>query len=215
MGKTIAFMVSYINYFLRVNMELNSNNISKYLKFILIFTIALLIFVILFYVIYFAFINDYSLSNQTDTWGQFGDYLGGVLNPIFAFFTILLLLITIYQQKNELKDNKEQKLKEDIVLILKEITDRITPWLDQYEGKDIISKTENIKENYNERRLFRIAFNLKLVYRHLLELEKIDKNNQLVEYYKLLYVGDSIIFNQKGYIDQNVSDYFKKIEMYP
>ena len=32
------------------------------------------------------------LSDKTDVWGQFGDYIGGVVNPILSFITIYLLI---------------------------------------------------------------------------------------------------------------------------
>lgn len=40
-----------------------------------------------------------NLSNKTDVWGQFGDYLGGVVNPILSFITIYLLLNSIKLQR--------------------------------------------------------------------------------------------------------------------
>jgi hypothetical protein len=43
-----------------------------------------------------------SLSTSQDRWGQFGDYVGGVLNPLFALLAFTALLYTIYLQKREL-----------------------------------------------------------------------------------------------------------------
>ncbi|WP_212630705.1 hypothetical protein [Pseudomonas sp. KB-10] len=37
------------------------------------------------------------------TWGEFGDFFGGTLNPIFGFLTIIALLVTIRIQIKELK----------------------------------------------------------------------------------------------------------------
>lgn len=41
-------------------------------------------------------------------WGQFGDYFGGVLNPILSFIAIIVLLITIRLQSKELKNSTKQ-----------------------------------------------------------------------------------------------------------
>lgn len=38
------------------------------------------------------------LSESKDIWGQFGDYFGGVLNPILSFISILLLIKSVRMQ---------------------------------------------------------------------------------------------------------------------
>lgn len=75
---------------------------KDYKKLILISTLVL-------YVMCFTgslFVSQFyssELSYNTEKWGQFGDYLGGVLNPILSFITILLLLWNIYTQNQESK----------------------------------------------------------------------------------------------------------------
>lgn len=53
------------------------------------------------------------LSKGQDVWGQFGDYFGGVLNPILSFVSVLLLIksVTLQLSANEsiLKENKRQE----------------------------------------------------------------------------------------------------------
>jgi len=44
-----------------------------------------------------------SLSESQDVWGQFGDFLGGTLNPVFAFLSLFALLYTITLQIKALK----------------------------------------------------------------------------------------------------------------
>ncbi|WP_213733330.1 hypothetical protein [Citrobacter europaeus] len=58
-----------------------------------------------------------TLSNNTEVWGQFGDYVGGVVNPILTFFTIYLLIRSIGLQResndclvNEIK--RQEKLED-------------------------------------------------------------------------------------------------------
>lgn len=43
------------------------------------------------------------LSNEPDSWGQFGDYVGGVLNPTFSFLALIALLATFSLQVRELR----------------------------------------------------------------------------------------------------------------
>jgi hypothetical protein len=57
-----------------------------------------------FYVIWFYGINDQSLSTNSNDWGVFGDFVGGILNPLVAFFAVCLLSISIVIQKEELSE---------------------------------------------------------------------------------------------------------------
>ncbi|MGA2193117.1 MAG: putative phage abortive infection protein [Nitrospirota bacterium] len=51
--------------------------------------------------------NCFEFAKEQNTWGVFGDYVGGLLNPIFAFFSFLLLLGTFLYQKQETEDSKK------------------------------------------------------------------------------------------------------------
>lgn len=43
------------------------------------------------------------LANEPDKWGQFGDYVGGLLNPTFSLLALLALLATLGLQIRELR----------------------------------------------------------------------------------------------------------------
>ncbi len=45
-----------------------------------------------------------TLSRSREAWGQFGDYFGGVLNPLFALLAFLAVLWSIALQERELKE---------------------------------------------------------------------------------------------------------------
>ncbi|MDO8345566.1 MAG: hypothetical protein Q7T48_20350 [Cellvibrio sp.] len=49
-----------------------------------------------------------NLSDDQDTWGQFGDFLGGVVNPIVGFMTIWLLTISLKQSLDALQQSREE-----------------------------------------------------------------------------------------------------------
>jgi hypothetical protein len=49
--------------------------------------------------IYWYCFNDKPISYNTSVWGEFGDYFGGVLNPIFALMAFVGLLWSIYQNQ--------------------------------------------------------------------------------------------------------------------
>ena len=63
-------------------------------------------FIILgFYINYF---KNLSITNDSATWGTFGDYLGGTLNPIISFLALIGLLYTIHQQAQEMQATREE-----------------------------------------------------------------------------------------------------------
>ncbi|WP_444919993.1 putative phage abortive infection protein [Microbulbifer sp. CnH-101-G] len=51
---------------------------------------------------------DAGFSNEHGNWGAFGDYVGGILNPVFAFLALLALLSTIYIQSKEMKKSARE-----------------------------------------------------------------------------------------------------------
>ena len=53
-------------------------------------------------ILYLAKFGIYGLSGKQSTWAEFGDYFGGVLNPILAFMAFIALLTTIELQSKEL-----------------------------------------------------------------------------------------------------------------
>jgi len=48
------------------------------------------------------------LAEKQDVWGQFGDYVGGILNPLFSLTALFALLYTIKLQSTELHESTEQ-----------------------------------------------------------------------------------------------------------
>jgi hypothetical protein len=47
-------------------------------------------------------------STDQGRWGQFGDFVGGVLNPLVAFFALVMLIISVRVQRSELEDTRAE-----------------------------------------------------------------------------------------------------------
>jgi uncharacterized membrane protein len=58
-----------------------------------------------FYWLYFG--GNEPSKNPSD-WGPFGDFIGGVTNPIISFFALLSLLLTLVMQSKQLDATREQ-----------------------------------------------------------------------------------------------------------
>ncbi len=83
------------------------DSIRKEQRFLLVCAAGVFVLVFGFYVYHF---HD-GFSPKTDAWGQFGDYFGGILNPVFAFLGFFALLKTITLQCAELDEASKQTRK--------------------------------------------------------------------------------------------------------
>jgi uncharacterized membrane protein len=79
-------------------------NSKKFIIILWIITISSLAIVLIFYIINFY---TTKLSSDPAIWGQFGDYLGGTLNPIFALLNLIVLtyltikIVDIEHERNQ------------------------------------------------------------------------------------------------------------------
>ena len=60
----------------------------------------------LVYAQWFDVTLKYSLSKDTAVWGQFGDFIGGVLNPVCAYMAFVWLVRSYALQKTELAETR-------------------------------------------------------------------------------------------------------------
>lgn len=71
---------------------------------VVVFAVAVLMAVVSL-VLYFVQI-DYFYIKLRGSWGEFGDYIGGVLNPAYSFLALLVLLITLFLQNKDIKESR-------------------------------------------------------------------------------------------------------------
>lgn len=83
--------------------EKNSKKLNK-LNFLLL--IALILFLIVMGIYFWNFNNGFSTDKSE--WGAFGDFVGGTLNPLFAFLSLFAILYTIKIQTQELEYTREE-----------------------------------------------------------------------------------------------------------
>ena len=96
-------------------------DITKHRKYAL----GLIISVFSIFILYFCMKNTYIISHDVDgnwvlpklsnlmtvesgDWGTFGDFIGGILNPIFALFAFYWLTYSVRLQIKELKDTRTE-----------------------------------------------------------------------------------------------------------
>jgi hypothetical protein len=67
--------------------------------------------------LYFKQFGSLGLSSDNGHWGTFGDYFGGVVNPIVGMLTVFLVLHSIRIQRRELRASLEELAKSNDALI--------------------------------------------------------------------------------------------------
>ncbi|HHB92551.1 MAG TPA: hypothetical protein ENK59_04980 [Thioploca sp.] len=100
-----------------VTLYLTREILKKYQFSFLGFFFILIFLLAIFggYFAYFKYNNafpDFWPNSETEStrggWGALGDYVGGILNPLFSFLSLLLFLITIIIHLYELRDTKRE-----------------------------------------------------------------------------------------------------------
>ncbi|HCG8756077.1 TPA: hypothetical protein NKB00_000664 [Vibrio parahaemolyticus] len=82
------------------NQELNKLN--RDVNFSLVLATVVFSILVGAYTYWFWFINGMPLSTDSSLWGTFGDFVGGILNPIIAFLAFYWLTRSVIIQKTEL-----------------------------------------------------------------------------------------------------------------
>ncbi len=65
------------------------------------------------------------LSADPAEWGQFGDFIGGIVNPSVGLVTIILLVLTLLSQQKELREQRMQAAKQSF-------EQTFFAWIDNY-----------------------------------------------------------------------------------
>lgn len=89
------------------NSEDDSTDLNKIDKDITKHRLRAFLIIILVAVLY-LFLGDKTLPESAQSWGTFGDFIGGILNPIFALFAFYWLTYSVRLQTQELKDTRKE-----------------------------------------------------------------------------------------------------------
>lgn len=77
-------------------------DIARANKFVITWIVGSLIV----YVIWFCLFNKNSISESPASWGVTGDFFGGILNPVVAYFAFYWLTKSVRLQKEELLETR-------------------------------------------------------------------------------------------------------------
>lgn len=84
-----------------------------------------------------VYLDMYGVSRVYDQakWGAFGDYFGGILNPIFALFAFLGVLWSLDLQMKQVRQLALDKKADEILQVVKDIDARLSALQLTYVGK--------------------------------------------------------------------------------
>jgi hypothetical protein len=86
---------------------------------------AIAVQVVYWYKFAFKFGEWFTLSSDPAVWGQYGDYVGGLLNPIFSSLAFSGLVVTIVLQARQIDDAKRNAELEEMQRVQSTIAARI------------------------------------------------------------------------------------------
>jgi len=192
-------------------------------------------FVVL-WIIFRAYYTRFDLLLCTEQWGQFGDYVGGIANPIFGFLTFIGILWTIsitYDQRNDqkLEDKKNDIFKvieiihAECILILKinkdciafdafESPKELAYYLDKFPV--IIGNPDNegnwkyVEYAFDEV-IKTLTYKLYILKKLLTEFENITKNYYVSDYYKAYYWRYLIKLSMIGLLKDDLTSFYTDI----
>jgi len=173
---------------------------------------------------FFCFDN----SIKGDLFGQLGDFSGGILGPIFALISILLLIKTLNQQQNVTKENKiltETQRFNDLFFELVNLYQEQTKELQDTEICEVTEngKTRNVTFNCNNKDFFDINkrkaqknFKPQASYLKNTRLAQnaystfyLEHKSKLAIYYRTLYRIFDLIHNSKTLEEDSRKEYAK------
>lgn len=76
---------------------------------------ALGVAIVMVFGVLYAYFHNFSteVSPKQDVWGQFGDYVGGLLNPTLSFFAFTGLLLTLRMQRVDSEKADKRHINEE------------------------------------------------------------------------------------------------------
>lgn len=120
-----------------------------------LFKFVVVMALVLFGIALYLYSSEFNagLSNKQDVWGQFGDFLGGTLNPILGFLTVLILISTLKVQRVELKQarkslKKNAKLIDSQVSLMKQqaLESTFFKLLEDFNSDPIVNKCKSLDQ---------------------------------------------------------------------
>ncbi|KRA13941.1 hypothetical protein ASD75_04570 [Acidovorax sp. Root568] len=101
-----------------------------------------------------------------EAWGQFGDYFGGLLNPVVGMATVVLVILSINMQRMELRNSLAELKNANAATALMSFEQSLFAWLSNY--RDLVQSVHaaNAQGRYALTSLYEATLDFPVVYAH-------------------------------------------------
>lgn len=89
------------------------------------------LFVVFFYLVWF---NKHKVSTDPSDWGAFGDYIGGLVNPVVGLATVILVIFSIGIQRRELRASLQEMKHANEAATRMSFEQSLFAWLGNYQS---------------------------------------------------------------------------------
>ena len=97
-----------------------------------LFVFVFAILIVLVFALKFA---KHPISDSIGDWGTFGDYVGGLLNPVVGLATVLLVIISITTQQKELRASLKEMKSANEATARMTFEQSMFAWLENYHSQ--------------------------------------------------------------------------------
>jgi len=169
------------------------------------------------YVINFAVVHPSRVSTDSVEWGQLGDYIGGILNPLFAFLAFAGVLYTVHLQSAQLQLARRQSELDELQHLISSISKEADLILNQRPSEfgDPPVKNEHFTIFQVLSALGTAALNnhpnAEALKDRVVETISMEVNTFLIELHQLVWVLDE--YKSAGGSDTVVGFYRKRYEV--
>jgi hypothetical protein len=149
----------------------------------------------------YTFIDKFGIGywDTIDKWGATGDFFGGMLNPLFAFLSLILIAFTLKQNKKALEQSNEALLQNKAALD----TSNLELELSREEFKKSVKALESQVDQANMQRFDSTFFSLLDQLNSTNELKSLDfvyKNIMRTDRYSNLSAPDDVLKLAKSFL---------------
>ncbi|QOV55133.1 hypothetical protein CA266_06755 [Serratia marcescens] len=168
-------------------------------------------------------------SGKTDAWGQFGDYFGGVLNPILTFTSVVLLIRSIDLQRDAnnslITENKRQEKLEkrkdfefrfyNLIDSQKKLFDEfyiLTPAINgdkTYKNVAAVNYIEDIILKSNQRGI--TGGSISVIISNIDSHSNEQIYSSVRKFYLSVRLIDTVITQENGFDEKDRKDYFESL----
>jgi hypothetical protein len=178
---------------------MKTNTFPSKIIFIIFLTGGILLFQFGFVFYYFCFKHGFcSLPTDIATWGQFGDFIGGTINPLLTFFTFIILLYALHEQKKELHYQYTQFAIDQLIKTIEMLINENDVYMKKYIHNEMV----DFKNNNSYPVIIDIRNAIGDIYVYLKKIDYLDPQSPLIFYYKRKLIKFVECLTVKGYFTE-------------